>query len=412
MSNTSRPRSTSIYVNNPSDLLPLVMPKWDLKVSSSALKNNSLIFSTIKQIVQTLCPSMEILDVDDLEISQLGGGLTNVLYLVKGTENSKNVNCLIRVNGSEESDILVDRSIENRVSSYLSKSGIAPIYFGRFMNGRVEEFYAGSLPLDPGRMHPGNAQLENSTECKSYTWRILEAMSKMHNLSIPPGVAKTDGEATIWDQTEEWIKLATESYGKHVDKVEKGMGEGVYSELKLKWEVLKNHLTSEPKSKAESFSREAVFCHMDCQSLNILTKPEVEEEDPWAIKLIDFEYSCFNPRAIDLGNTFCEMCECNDLKPDWNTQYPEGDEAKWIVEKYVDFQNPGMRAEMGEKWEEFIEGVRVEIDKHSLLSHFGWCFWSIIQDDVSVIDFDYMLYAKIRWGGAMWMWDRVMADIE
>lgn len=62
-------------------------------------------------------------------------------------------------------------------------------------------------------------------------------MSKMHNLSIPPGVAKTDGEATIWDQTEEWIKLATESYGKHVDKVEKGMGEGVYSELKLKWEV-------------------------------------------------------------------------------------------------------------------------------------------------------------------------------
>ncbi|GMH61364.1 hypothetical protein TL16_g03241 [Triparma laevis f. inornata] len=160
MSNTSRPRSTSIYVNNPSDLLPLVIPKWDLKVSSSALKNNSLIFSTIKQIVQTLCPSMEILDVDDLEISQLGGGLTNVLYLVKGTENSKNVNCLIRVNGSEESDILVDRSIENRVSSYLSKSGIAPIYFGRFTNGRVEEFYAGSLPLDPGRMHPGKAQLE------------------------------------------------------------------------------------------------------------------------------------------------------------------------------------------------------------------------------------------------------------
>jgi len=412
----SRPRSTSIYVNNPTDILPLTVPKWDVAVSSAALKNNSRIFDTIREIVTTFCPDVTITDVDDLEITQLGGGLTNVLYLVKGHEGKGVVNCLVRVNGSEESDILVDRQIENRVSSCLSKMSLAPIYFGRFQNGRVEEFYTGSSPLSPSKMHPGDSQLSSPAECNSYCWRILESMSKMHLLEIPEGVAKTDGEATIWDQTDEWMRLAEEIYGKNGGKVEEGMGEGVYDKLKERWGIIKEHLMAEPKTPAEAFARATVFCHMDCQSLNILTLPSPDSSsgeayDPHAIKLIDFEYSCFNPRSVDLGNTFCEMCECNDLKPDWDKEYPQGEEATWIVERYVDFQKPGMREELGEGWDEFIEGVRIEIDKHSLLSHYGWCFWSIIQDDVSHIDYDYMLYAKIRWGGSCWMWDRVMKDV-
>ena len=122
----SRPRSTSTYVNNPTDILPLTVPKWDVAVSSAALKNNSRIFDTIREIVTTLCPDITITDVDDLEITQLGGGLTNVLYLVKGHEGKGVVNCLVRVNGSEESDILVDRQIENRGKSALRH--FTPLY--------------------------------------------------------------------------------------------------------------------------------------------------------------------------------------------------------------------------------------------------------------------------------------------
>ena len=164
-----RNRSGSIiFLNNPHASLDISLPTWDPKCTSTAVKNNAKIIETIKLITSKLCPMMKDLDAGSIEISQLGGGLTNVLYLVTGQEvrlhgaappssgeKTREVTSLVRVNGSSAevtAEIQMERDIENVISSFLSRHGVAPLYFGRFQNGRVEEFHAGSSTLEWSEM--------------------------------------------------------------------------------------------------------------------------------------------------------------------------------------------------------------------------------------------------------------------
>lgn len=175
---------------------------------------------------------MKNLKVEDINIKQLGGGLTNVLYLVEGMENSdgedsdaangNTFNCLVRVNGSSDSDILVDREVENRVSAYLSEVGEAPRYFGRFGNGRVEEFYEGAMPLGPRDLGAGREQLGERGEGRSYAWYVAGAMGRLHRLRVGEGVCKTElGTGQVWGQTDEWVGIVErgfdEGYGRDVE---------------------------------------------------------------------------------------------------------------------------------------------------------------------------------------------------
>ena len=45
--------------------------------------------------------------------------------------------------------------------------------------------------------------------------------------------------------------------------------------------------------------------------------------------------------------------------------------------------------------EEILEMYR-EVNKFSLVSHFYWAIWALVQTSVSDIDFDYMGYAVLR----------------
>jgi len=47
----------------------------------------------------------------------------------------------------------------------------------------------------------------------------------------------------------------------------------------------------------------------------------------------------------------------------------------------------------------FLEDLRRECLKFTLLSHLNWALWSIIQHDNSEIKFDFLEYAAIRMQG-------------
>ncbi len=160
--------------------------------------------------------------VSTLDITQLGGGLTNVLYLVTGTDSTSlsdsddastdsansesEVHCLVRVNGPPEADLCVDRDAENKVSAYLSARGLAPTYFGRFMNGRVEEFYKDAVPLSPQILRPGAEQLAKPEEELSYATNIASALAAFHRLERPEGIFEK--EVAVWRKTENWFQIS------------------------------------------------------------------------------------------------------------------------------------------------------------------------------------------------------------
>eukprot|EP00566_Odontella_aurita_P016123 CAMPEP_0113586190 /NCGR_PEP_ID=MMETSP0015_2-20120614/34156_1 /TAXON_ID=2838 /ORGANISM="Odontella" /LENGTH=280 /DNA_ID=CAMNT_0000491593 /DNA_START=67 /DNA_END=905 /DNA_ORIENTATION=+ /assembly_acc=CAM_ASM_000160 len=146
-----------------------------------------------------------------LSIYQLGGGLSNHLYVVtakgkgKGKVKGKNdgvedsdsdsASVLVRIHGEDDSDRdkndededdegaeigFVDRSVENRILASLSRSGAAPTFYGRFANGRVEEFYDGYRPLRWGEMSD-----------RRYAGGVAEAMARLHRTVMPEGILPT-----------------------------------------------------------------------------------------------------------------------------------------------------------------------------------------------------------------------------
>ena len=100
---TSRPRATSTYVDSPLSIFPLTIPAWSSEASSAALKNNQAVLANIGKIISAFCPLLDVSNIDDLNIKQLGGGLSNTLYLVEGTQEGAATMVLVRVHSEEVS---------------------------------------------------------------------------------------------------------------------------------------------------------------------------------------------------------------------------------------------------------------------------------------------------------------------
>lgn len=426
-------------------------------------------YDAVRTVVKKMCPLMREIKVADLNVEQLGGGLTNVLYIVSGLQPihddddddgsasdgsyysdasydapppsqpagpgrpipATKVCALVRVHGDDSQDVLIDRSIEHRVSASLSAASIAPAYFGRFVNGRVEEFYSDAKTITPLRLKPDAEQLSRPDEILSVSATVPVAMAEIHKLAVGNGVAKTDrGTSQCWATGDLWLASALEKLAASAEltaKVEASYAEyGGVKRLVEEWRWLKETLDPSQNARPDEdasgvaavggpslpFARDVVFTHMDCQSLNILTSKNWAEHE---VRLIDFEYSGHNPRALDLGNTFCECCSQNDLCPDYEKEYPTEAEGRFILHKYMIAGFPDfvlkIKAEKGEEgYEDFLSHFRHEVDKHALISHMSWIFWAIIQAAVSPIDYDYVMYGKIRYMGLDFGKNKVLMD--
>ena len=130
---------------------------------------------------------------------------------------------------------------------------------------------------------------------------------------------------------------------------------------------------------------------MDAQSLNILRNSTAEK-----FKLIDYEYAGFNPRAADIANTFNEYCDMNHLRANYETQYPNDNQQDQFLNAYL--ETCGCT-----DGELDLATMKQEIGKHTLMSHLGWAAWSIVQNQISNVEFEYLDYAKLRMEGYEFM---------
>jgi thiamine kinase-like enzyme len=157
---------------------------------------------------------------------------------------------------------------------------------------------------------------------------------------------------------------------------------------------------------------------MDCQSLNLLRSTS---DSTQPIRLIDYEYAGLNPRAVDLANTFCEFTDMNNLRADYERQYPDEETQNTLLRAYLseivrstnngDSTQPSWRRYCRRDDDDdgslvvggaFLEALRSEIGRYTVLSHVQWAIWSLVQHyrcRLLSIDFDYAAYASHRLTG-------------
>jgi len=103
-------------------------------------------------------------------------------------------------------------------------------------------------------------------------------------------------------------------------------------------------------------------CHND-------TWPENLIDDGSKYYLIDFELSGNNDIFFDLGNAAVE-CQYND------------EQVRFLCQSYF-----------GES--EAAKVARIQL--YSMMSDLGWVGWTLIQHEISSVDFDYWEFANFRW---------------
>ena len=195
-SSTHLPSSQSCsspYLNDASKVLPFRVD------CASPDRDEQLI-----HVSTTLCPSLcqsndgnnngnHSNDPPTFSVSVLSGGLSNLLFVVHSSQNSS---VLVRIHSDSG---LLNREEENKILAFLSGEHKAPTFYGRFQNGRVEEFYNDFEPLE-------------RVEMPLYSAQIASLMATLHFTEIPPSVLAppTTTQGHFWNHIQQWLQLAAE----------------------------------------------------------------------------------------------------------------------------------------------------------------------------------------------------------
>ena len=292
--------------------------------------------SQITKIVEILCPFLlregeeSSLRESSFRIKPLTGGLSNHLFLVSNSnfsstdiaaDTARTNTVLVRIHPDTDSDgggdneeegfCIVDRESETKFAAWLAlqredlphnRGTMAPTMYGRFENGRVEEFYPNVRPL-------------SCPEMKNYASCIAQSLASFHSLESPPDDVlprpTTDDESisstAIFRTMRSWLKEAnTLQQDENAAKF--------LNELSQEWDWLETILSKPPQNlsslegsdcdnsvvaEALEFIRRVTITHMDCQPLNILIENNEDKDEKCSasktLRLIDFEYSGWNP---------------------------------------------------------------------------------------------------------------------
>ena len=379
-------------------------------------EQQTVCYESMEEIVKVLCPFLFPKDDNTtnhnisnththrrcLDIKPLSGGLSNLIYLasaasvsVSGTGSTTTTaaaattpTVLIRIHPdvtptastststSTTPFSVVNREQEANFSAWLAtqhyrlsppqQSGpqdsatatrtlraMAPRVYGRFVNGRIEEYYPQTVPLSCRQMH-------------DYAPDIADTLAAFHLLDAPPTAAlprpnpssslrETGIHASWYDSIRAYLKQAmtttttltkdnnpvfADKKNHAEDEKDDETKELFIQKLQQEWTWLEHELASYPqqqqqrnsKSRTTSpsttttgndegdnaapivhealhFIRQIVVTHMDCQPLNILinTTPTIEKNNEFHnnhknnnIRLVDFEYAGWNPIVSSL----------------------------------------------------------------------------------------------------------------
>ncbi|XP_048780887.2 choline/ethanolamine kinase-like isoform X2 [Ostrea edulis] len=320
---------------------------------------------------------------EDLQIKPISGGLTNRLYLCSlpdGTETEENepFQVLMRVYGeiAQRNDYMLRNSV---IFALFSEKKKGPKLYGMYPEGRIEEYI------------PSRSLKRTELQNLKLSQTIAQKLAFFHTLEMP----LTKQPNFLRKQMNEWMVeveriLESSSSHKPCPLVRK------LQSFQLRKELL------ELLSMMDKCSSPVVFSHNDLQEGNILLI-EDELDDDKKLTVIDWEYGSYNYRGFDFGNHFCEWtCDYSVEEYPYFSYHPEDYPT---VQRQYDFfrdylleQNKFLPEPL-EMSEDALKQLYREANILAMTSHFFWALWSIIQKEISDIEFGYLEYAVTRFEG-------------
>jgi len=358
-------------------------------------KGDASLRQTLWETCAGIHPEWRTVNIDEMKVDQISGGITNLLYKVSGPA----VPLLVRVYG-DNTDVIIDRAKETNMLKQLSDVEFAVPFYGTFGNGRVEG-YKELRPLKPEELG-----------CRSpvdFQDLIAGQMAAMHSLKID----EPENSACLpqlFAMTEMWAKSAMEIASKPQDR------QALYSRIdvpkmyqELQWlstilpssrnkygeDIIHHSHLEGVAAAATRFAFASVFCHNDVLCGNIL----VDREAVTSCQLIDFEYGSYNNRAFDIANHFDEY---SGFDGDWGKWHPTDDQMLHFLKAYMRHSKDGsdvFETLSESSKDEFLLVLLKWTSIFCMASHLWWGFWCIIQAHNSPIDFDFLDYGRIRFVG-------------
>ncbi|XP_047545921.1 ethanolamine kinase [Vanessa atalanta] len=318
------------------------------------------IFTGILKILSILRPEWT---PENIKFKVFTDGITNKLVACQfnAEQVGENNIVLVRIYGNK-TDLLIDRNAEVRNITVLNKSGLAPQIYGVFKNGLAYEYYPG-VTLSP-----------NTVIDSKISGLVAKQMAKMHKIELGKEIKK---EPMVWDKTEQFLSLIPEKFTDANKHERFASSFGSLTRLRIEYERLKSLLI-----KTES---PIVFAHNDLLLGNV-----IYNESKGKISFIDYEYASYNYQAFDIANHFNEFVGISIDDIDYNRHPSKDFQMNWIEKylvEYLENESPPYSD---------IEKLYKEVQQLSIASHFMWGVWSLVQCELSDINFDFCRYAEIR----------------
>ncbi|CAB9519837.1 Choline kinase alpha [Seminavis robusta] len=335
------------------------------------LKADGAYHASIREVVAQI---LSIPVRNDWPISVVSGGITNQLFRVTLTCNNGNKSVpssiLLRIFGAEG---MIDRDVENSTFAALSTQCLAPPYFGRFQNGRLEGWLDGMACLTPRDM-----------ALPTISPKIAEQMALLHaKFEIPDELVDYHNpqQPSLWTQLQDWMEQAMRAtdFGNDTERAQT-MVSSLLQNLDTEFEWLRNTVVPSDLPVA--------FCHNDVLGANVLYNATTG-----VLRLVDFEYGGVNYKAFDIANHFNEFAggstENGVTNYDW---FPNKEDQCAFLKVYLESSSQQQQPS-----DEEIQKWYDQVQAFILVNHLYWGTWAVNQAATEgCADFDYLLFGHNR----------------
>jgi ethanolamine kinase len=342
---------------------------------------------------------------DKLEISQLKGGITNMLlqgtYLLRGQEEK----FLIRAYGRGTSTI-IDRDREFATHLHLYSHSLAPALHARFGNGLIYGFIPGKSVHYSSLSHP---EIMRAVSNKLAQWHFTlnknVIQQKIEQLRRSGSGVRPDASSSsatnLFEIISQWIDICPDGlfaqtkdeFRAELQWIKKTIGQ-VGPTVVAHCDLLSGNIIVPVNWTESAYNRTTIP--------DILANETAEAQKTQSYKpsnlatFIDYEYAMPAPRGFDLANHFMEWqgFDCKtELIPEPSMSNPV---LRYWAFHYLAALNHLHRRNPVIPSEKAIDDLIHEVITWWGMPGFYWGIWSAIQSTISEIDFDYSSYAEQR----------------
>jgi thiamine kinase-like enzyme len=276
----------------------------------------------------------------DIQIIQLSGGITNKLFRIQSEKGDYTV----RIYG-DKTDLFINRDYEAHTIQEMAKVGVASnmIKYLPEIGVTIVEFIGDSIVLT-----------NDHFQDPSFHSKIVAPIRKIHSSGVRL--------KKIFNPLVEVMKMSAILKGIDAEYQEFDISGTIQRLIKL------SSIINLPES-------EYTPCHNDLLADNfILINDDARERYEEPMYIIDWEYGGMAPKYYDMADMFQEILVPRESEKSIVAEYCEGDNSDRTL-FFIDLFKP--------------------------FPDIYWFLWSLIQLNISKIEFDYYNYGKVKYDNAV-----------